>query len=105
MRENYKLAFIIMLLAIVAAVGPFVLNAAMEFTKWLTKVSSTGGKRFLLAVVSIIGVVAYSALNGTPLDVNSVSSLATVALQSVLAFMAAHGSYSLITTPSTTPKA
>ena len=94
-----------MLLAIAAAVGPLVLNAVMQLTKYLTNVSSTGGKRFLLAIVSIIGVVAYSALNSTPLDVNSVSSLATVALQSVLAFFAAHGTYSLLTTPSTTPNA
>jgi hypothetical protein len=39
----------------------------------------------------------YSAYNGTPLDVNSVSSIAQVLLTSAGAFLAAHGSYSLIT--------
>jgi hypothetical protein len=71
-----------------------ILNGAMEFTKWLTMVSSTTGKRFLLA---LIGVIAYSALNGTPLDVNSVSSIAQVLLTTAGAFLAAHDSYSLIT--------
>lgn len=86
-----------MLLAIAAAVGPFLINGAVEFTKWLTNTSSTGGKRFLLALVAILGAIAYSALNGTPLDINSVSSLGQVAFEAAAAFMAAHGSYSLIT--------
>jgi hypothetical protein len=74
-----------------------ILNGAMEFTKWLTMVSSTTGKRFLLALLALIGVIAYSALNGTPLDVNSVSSIAQVLLTTAGAFLAAHDSYSLIT--------
>jgi hypothetical protein len=86
-----------MITAIIAAVGPFVLNGAMEFTKWLTSISSTAGKRFLLALLSLVGVIAYSALNGTPLDVNSVSSIAQVLLTTAGAFLAAHGSYSLLT--------
>jgi hypothetical protein len=86
-----------MLTAIITAVGPFALNAVMELTKWLTNVGSTGGKRFLLALLSLAGVIAYSALNGTPLDVNSVSSIATVLLTSAGAFLAAHGSYTLLT--------
>jgi hypothetical protein len=86
-----------MLTAIIAALGPFALNAAMELTKYVTSVSSTGGKRFALGVLSLVGVIAYSALNGTPLDVNSVSSIAQVLLTSAGAFLAAHGSYSLIT--------
>jgi hypothetical protein len=45
----------------------------MAFTKWLPSVSSTGGKRFWLAILSIIGVISFSALNGTPLDVGSTS--------------------------------
>ena len=86
-----------MLTAIIAAAGPFILNAAMEFTKWLTDVSTTGGKRFLLALLSLVGVISYSALNGTPLDVNSVSSIGQVLLTTAGAFLAAHGSYSLLT--------
>jgi hypothetical protein len=94
---DYKLAFSSMLTAIIAAIGPFVLNGAMEFTNWFTSISSTAGKRFLFALLSLVGVIAYSALNGTPLDVNSVSSIATVVLTTAGAFLAAHGSYSLIT--------
>lgn len=86
-----------MLTAIIAAVGPFALNAVVEVTKYVTSVSSTGGKRFILALVSLIGVIAYSALNGTPLDVNSLSSIGQVLLTTAGAFLAAHGSYSLIT--------
>lgn len=86
-----------MLLAFVAAAGPFIINGAMEFTKWLTSVSSTAGKRFLLAILAILGAIAYSALNGTPLDVDSLTSLGRLAFESALAFMAAHGSYSLLT--------
>jgi hypothetical protein len=89
-----------MLTALITAFGPFALNALMEFTKYLTSVSSTGGKRFLLALLSLIGVIAYSALNGTPLDVNSVSSIAQVLLTTAGAFLAAHGSYSLLTASS-----
>jgi hypothetical protein len=69
----------------------------MELTKWLTSVSSTRGKRFALALLSLAGVIAYSAFNGTPLDVNSVSSIAQVLLTTAGAFLAAHGSYSLLT--------
>jgi hypothetical protein len=86
-----------MLLALIAAAGPFVINAAMEFTKWLTSVSSTSGKRFLLAILAIFGAIAYSAVNGTPLDVTSLTYLGQVAFQSALAFFAAHGTYSLMT--------
>ena len=86
-----------MLTALVAAAGPFIINAAMEFTKWLTSVSSTGGKRFLLAIIAIVGSIAFSALNGTPLDGNSLTSLGQIALQAALAFFAAHGTYSLLT--------
>jgi hypothetical protein len=86
-----------MIIAIVAALGPFILNGAMELTKWLTSVSSTGGKRFFLAVLAIIGAIAFSALYGTPLDVNSISSLAQTGLIAIGAFLASHGSYTLIT--------
>jgi hypothetical protein len=86
-----------MLLAIAAAIGPFIINGAMELTKWLTQVSTTGGKRFCLALIAIVGAIAYSALNGTPLDADSLTSLGQVAFQAVAAFMAAHGSYSLLT--------
>jgi hypothetical protein len=56
-----------------------------------------------------LGAIAYSALNGTPLDVNSLTSLGQVmAIEALAAFLAAHGSYSLLTgktAPSEIPNA
>jgi hypothetical protein len=92
-----------MLLALAAAVGPFIINATMEFTKWLTSVSSTGGKRFLLALLAIFGAIAYSALTGNPLDTGSLTGLVQTASEAALAFFAAHGTYSLMTSPSQLP--
>ena len=61
MRDDYQLAKHIMLLAIAAAAaGPFIINGGMQFTKWLTSVSTTGGKRFLLAILAILGAIAYN---------------------------------------------
>jgi hypothetical protein len=61
-----------------------------------SSVSSTTGKRFIFAIFSLIGVIAYS-VNGTPLDVNLISSIASMLLTtSAGAFLAAHGSYGLI---------
>jgi hypothetical protein len=70
---------------------------ASEFVKWLTKTGTTGGKRFVLALVAILGAISFSALTGTPLNVDSVSSLVQVAFEALAAFLAAHGSYSLVT--------
>jgi hypothetical protein len=86
-----------MLLAIAAAVLPLFINGVMEFTKWLTGFSSTGGKRFLLAIVSILGAAAFSALTSTPLNVDSITSLVQTAFEALAMFLAAHGSYSLLT--------
>jgi hypothetical protein len=86
-----------MLTAFLVFLLPFVLNGAMELTKWLTKVSSTGVIRFFLALLSIIGVISFSALNGTPLDVESLTGLLQLAFGSVATFVASHGSYSLLT--------
>jgi hypothetical protein len=84
-----------MLEAIIVALSPFVLNAVMGLAKWFGNLQTTAGKRFLLALFSIIGVLAYSSLNGTPVDTNSISNLVTVAMQALAAFLMAHGSYVL----------
>jgi hypothetical protein len=86
-----------MLLSLLAAASPFLINLAVEFTKYLTGFSSTAGKRFLLAVLSLFGAISFSALSGTPLDINSVSSILQIAFEAFFAFFAAHGSYSLLT--------
>lgn len=93
-----------MLTAFIAAFGPFIINLAMQAAKALSGMSGTAGKRFILALFSIVGVVTYSALNGTPVDPNSIISLATTALLSLGAFFAAHGSYSLITGKTSKPE-
>jgi hypothetical protein len=64
-----------MLLSLLAAVSPFVINLDVEGAKYLTGFSSTAGKRLILAVVSLLGAISFSALSGTPLDINSVSSI------------------------------
>lgn len=86
-----------MFLAITAVITPVLINGATEFLKWLTSASSTGGKRFILALLSIVGVISLSAINGTPLDLTTFSGLLQTAFEALAAFMAAHGSYSLIT--------
>lgn len=86
-----------MLLALTAALSPFIINLAVEFTKFLTGFSSTAGKRFLLAVASLFGAISFSALSGTPLNIDSVSSILQIAFEAFFAFMASHGTYSLVT--------
>lgn len=86
-----------MLLAITAALTPFLINGATELTKYLTNASTTEGKRFILALVSIVGVISLSALNGLPLDNTTVAGLVETAFGALAAFLAAHGSYTLIT--------
>lgn len=84
-----------MIETILAALSPFILNAVMGIVKWTGGIQSTGGKRFLLAVFSLLGVVAYSSLTGSPVDMNSVTSLAQTAVEALIAFLMAHGSYTL----------
>jgi hypothetical protein len=90
----------VMLLSLFAAVSPFIINLAVQGAKYLTGFSSTAGKRFILAVVSLLGAVSFSALSGTPLDINSVSSILQIAGETLIAFFASHGTYTLITGPS-----
>jgi hypothetical protein len=84
-----------MIEALIVALSPFILNSVMGLAKWFGNLQTTAGKRFVLALLSIFGVLAFSALNGTPVDTNSISSLVTVAMQALAAFLMAHGSYVL----------
>ena len=82
-----------LLLSLAAAVSPFPINLAIE----LAQVSHGVLVDFLLALVSLVGAISFSALSGTPLDINSVSSILQIAVEAFAAFFAAHGSYSIIT--------
>lgn len=81
--------------AFIIAITPFVLNGLMSIFKLLTGVQDTAGKRVLLGVLAIIGVLSGNALAGTPIDVTSLGGLVQSVLLSGVAFVAAHGSYSL----------
>lgn len=84
-----------MLESIILALSPFALNAVMGIVKWLSAMESTAGKRFFLALFSLVGVIALNAMNGTPVDPNQVSSLLQTIMETFIAFIAAHGSYTL----------
>lgn len=84
-----------MLSVLLAAAGPFILNMLIGVVKMTKGVQSTAGKRFVLAIFSIAGAVAFGILTGSPVDWDSVGSLVTTAIESFVAFLAAHGSYSL----------
>lgn len=84
-----------MISAIVLAVSPFALNIAMGVVKWLSPMETTASKRVILALLSLAGAIATSAMTGEPLDPNTVSSIVQVIVEAFLAFLLAHGSYTL----------
>ena len=95
-----------MITALIAALSPFVLNSIMELAKWLSGLKQTATLRLLLAVFALAGTVAVSALNGTPVNPDSLSSLLQTALTAFVAFVASHGSYTLFfksSAPATPP--
>ena len=53
--------------------------------------------RFFLAVLSIVGVISFSAANGTPLDTERLTGLVQTAFEALRTFLAALDSYSLLT--------
>lgn len=75
---------------------PFILNSLMEFAKKVGAAEfQTPGKRFVLAILSIVGVIAANALMGTEIDPNQISVWITIAFEAFAAFVSAHGSYTL----------
>jgi uncharacterized membrane protein YqhA len=85
---------------IIIALTPFAVNLFMSLGKMLTDVQDTAGKRILLGVLSLIGVVAGNALAGTPIDPTSLGGLVQEVLLAVATFLASHGSYSLFASKS-----
>ncbi len=75
------------------AASPFVLNLVMGIVKWLSATESTAAKRVFLALFSLAGVIATSAMTGTPVDPNIVSNIVQVLAETFMTFLLAHGSY------------
>lgn len=84
-----------MLSAIIVALSPFALNLVMGVVKWLSPLETTASKRVVLALFSLAGVIAASAMTGTPVDPNTVSSIIQTIVEAFVAFVLAHGSYTL----------
>ena len=84
-----------MLSAILLALSPFVLNIVMGVVKWLSPLETTASKRVVLALFSLAGVIATSAMTGAPVDPNLVSNILMVLVEAFVAFVLAHGSYTL----------
>lgn len=80
---------------------PFVNNIVMSVIKWLgdnaiAPNSRNAVLRSVLAALSLVGVIAASFLNGTPVDPNQVSSLVIVILETVGVFVVSHFSYLIV---------
>ncbi len=77
------------------ASAPFLLNLVMALSKWSMGFMTTPGKRFLLALFALMGVIISNALTGNPIQIDSITNLTQILLESFAAFLAAHGSYTL----------
>jgi hypothetical protein len=73
----------------------FVLNIVMGVVKWLSPLESTASKRVILALLSLAGAIATSAMTGAPIDLNMITSIVQVIVEAFVAFVLAHGSYTL----------
>lgn len=88
--------------AFIIAITPFILNGLMFIFKLLVNVQDTAGKRILLGILSLIGVLAGNALSGSPIDTVTIGGLVQTILLALVAFLAAHGSYNIFGASSTT---
>jgi len=84
-----------MVSAIILAISPFVLNVIMGVVKWLSPLETTASKRVVLTLFSLAGVIAASAMTGSPVDPNLVSNILMTLVEAFVAFVLAHGSYIL----------
>ena len=86
-----------MLILILVSLSPFVLNAVMAVNKWLSDLQdqgNKGSKRFFLALLSLVGVIAFSAsqeIRGPKFHVNLFETM----VESFVAFLVVHGTYTL----------
>lgn len=75
----------------------FTNNILMSGIKWLADQSVTSTwLRCVLIALSLLGIVAAAALNGTPVDFNQISELAKLLIGTVGLALASHLSYKAI---------
>jgi hypothetical protein len=67
----------------------------ISVVKRLSPLETTASERVILALLSLAGVIAASAMTGTPVDPNMVSSIVQVIVEAFVAFVLAHSSYTL----------
>lgn len=84
---------------LIATLVPLVLttNVLMAASKWLA--NGTVSRLMLrgaLLIFSAGGLIISAAVNGTPVEVNEVTSLVTLGLQTILLALISHFSYKLI---------
>jgi len=87
------------ILGFIAVVGPmiFTSNMLMSGIKWLADQSiSKGWLRFILAIISIMGAISTTALLGGEIDIDSISSLGTIALEAAGIAFGSHYTYRII---------
>ncbi len=81
---------------------PFVNNLVMSALKWSlqTRFIDVANRdwrlRVALVIMSLIGVVSTAALNGTPVDPNSVTSLTATLVEVLTIALASHLSYKVV---------
>jgi hypothetical protein len=56
---------------------------------------NTASKRVVLALFSLAGSIATSATTWTPVDLNMITSILQVFIETFVAFLSAHGGYTL----------
>lgn len=72
-------------------------NIVMSGIKWLAVESlSNNFLRVILAVLSLIGIVATAAYSGTPVDFNQISDDIRLLIETIVLAVASHFSYRAI---------
>ena len=77
----------------------FTNNLVMSLIKFLAgKAAGTAWLRFMLGILSVVGIIAGSALTGVPVNFDSLSSLAFATIEAAALGILSHFSYKVITT-------
>ena len=81
--------------SLIAIISPFLLNGIMQAFKYAAGSLSTTSKRVILAGLALVGALSYSELFGTPVDMDSISSIWGILLDSAVTFLLSHATYTL----------